>query len=63
MKYLHGVSVKTLEGLKIVRVEHGAPDGLMLKINPYNAYTLTTESKTYVVWNSHGETNLSEVRE
>lgn len=62
MEYLHGVPLQTLEGKKILSVKHGATKSLMPKINPYNAYMIVTEDKTYVLWNAYGETNLSEVK-
>jgi len=54
-----------LKGKTIVETRHGCPHDLMPKINHYNAYTLVIEDKEgrheLVVWNSHGETNLSAV--
>ena len=56
------VSMHKLAGERITQVTHGAPSGMFPGIKPYNAYTLNTESgKTFVVWNSMGETNMNEV--
>jgi hypothetical protein len=63
VSHIIGVPFTALIGQRITAVKHGAPDRLMPKINPYNAYTITTDTQTFIVWNSHGETNLSEVRE
>lgn len=61
-RYLKGFSLVNLAGEQIVKVKHGCD--LMDKLNPYNAYTLFTKSgRELVIWNSHGETNLSEVKE
>lgn len=56
----NGVSMSTLIGETIIEVKFNNPE--MPKLNPYNGYTLITKSgREFVIWNSLGETNLSEI--
>ena len=54
------VSMMTLKGQTIKEVRHNSD--VMDRLNPYNGWTLITESgREFVVWNSMGETNLNEI--
>lgn len=62
MRRLVAVSLQALKGETIKRVSYN--NDMMPKLNAYNGYTLFTESgRELIVWNSMGETNLSEVKE
>ncbi len=59
---LQGVSFRVLEGITIVEVIHGHK--LTPSCGSYGAYTIKTEKgEEYVIWNSLGEVNISQVVE
>lgn len=56
------VGMKALTGLTIKEISLRTPE--MTELRHYNAYRILTEcGRTFIVWNSMGETNCSEVTE
>lgn len=56
------VGMMALRGERIVQVTHGTPKGMFERLSHYNPYTIITESgKTFVIWNTYGETYMTEV--
>lgn len=56
---LREVGFEVLKGKRIIAMEYGSP--YMPKLGSYGAMTIDTGEGTFVLWQAHGELNLSRV--
>jgi len=58
------VPMSALKNKTIVDTKHGVPKNCDMRLSSYQACTIKTETgETYVIWNSMGELNLSQILE
>lgn len=55
--HIKSVPVAELEGCTVTGMSHGHPE--FKHLGSYGAYTIRTTTGTYILWNAHGEVNLS----